>query len=185
MILERNEVLQSLSLASSHCATLASSNCMRSWLRCGTSRLALAHSKFVHHSTSSFMVIDSQDSPRILRPAGSDLEHHASRYTCGFLSLLLNFDQCARSWSSAHVPKASCIEAVHELHQHLRPFKMLRAQVRRGCLRRYLLYRQHVVADRLLEAQMPESRCASLCPTLFCLLCNRIGTTLPKSLANA
>ena len=44
----------------------------------GTSRLALAHSKFVHHSTSSFMVMDSQDSPRILLSAGRDLEHHAA-----------------------------------------------------------------------------------------------------------
>ena len=47
----------------------------------------------------------------------------------------LNLGQCARGWSPAHVPKASNVEPVHELHQHLRPFacEMLRAQVRRVC----------------------------------------------------
>ena len=72
---------------------------------------------------------------RVLRPAGRDLEHHASRCTCGFLSLPLNLGQCARGWSSPPVSKASYTEAVHELHQHLRPFacEMLRAQVSRVC----------------------------------------------------
>ena len=53
----------------------------------------------------------------------------------------LNLGQCARSWSSAYVPKASHIEAVHKLHQHFRPFacEMLRAQVRRVCFRGDLL----------------------------------------------
>ena len=89
-------------------------------------------------------------------PPGRDLEHHASRYTCGFLSLPLNLDQCARGWSSAHVSKASYIEAVHGLHQHLRPFacEMLCAQVRRVCFRRDLLHHQLVVADRLLEPHL-------------------------------
>ena len=85
LIMERNEVLHSLSHASFHCATLACSLCVRSWPRGGTPRQALANSKFVHHSTSSFMVMDSQDPPRALRHAKRDLEHHASRYTCGFL----------------------------------------------------------------------------------------------------
>ena len=41
---------------------------MRSWSRGGTSGQALAHSKSVHYSTSSYMVMDSQDSPRIMLP---------------------------------------------------------------------------------------------------------------------
>ena len=84
----------------------------------------------------------------------------------------LNLGQCARSWSSAHVPKASHIEAVHKLHQHFRPFacEMLRAQVRRVCFRRDLLHRQRIVADRLLEPQVLNFLCALLCPSPFCLL---------------
>ena len=80
----------------------------------------------------------------------------ASRYTCGFLSLLLNLGHCARCWSSAHVSKASYIEAVHEFHQHLRPFPcdILYAQVRRVCFPIDRLHRQLVVADRLLEPQV-------------------------------
>ena len=93
---------------------------------------------------------------RVLRPAGRDVERYASLYTCGFLSLLLNLSQCARGWSSAHVSNASYVAAVHELHQHLRPFacEMLRAQVRRVCFRGDLLHRQLVVVDRLLEPQV-------------------------------
>ena len=72
------------------------------------------------------------------------------------LSLTLNLGQCARGWSSAHVSKASYMEAVHALHRHHRPFacEMLRAQVRRVCFRMDLLHRQLVVADRLLEPQV-------------------------------
>ena len=66
LTLERNEVLYSLSPASSRCATLACSPCMRSWPRGGAPRQALAHSKFVLHSTPTFM--DSQDSLRIIPP---------------------------------------------------------------------------------------------------------------------
>ena len=62
--------------------------------------------------------------------------------------------------------KASYVEAVHELHRHLLPFacEMLRAQVRRVCSPGDLLHRQLVVADRLLEPQVPEKQCALLCP---------------------
>ena len=60
-ILKRNEVLYSLSPASSRCATLAYSHRMRSWPRGGTPRQALAHSKFVLHSTSTLMVMCCPD----------------------------------------------------------------------------------------------------------------------------
>ena len=144
--------MYSLSPASSRCATLVCSHCMRSWPRSGTPRQALAHSKFILHSTSTFMVMDSPDSPRII-PLGRDLENRASQFSCGFLSLSLNLGQCARGWSSAHVSKASYVEAIHELHQHLQSlaFEMLRAQV--SWSHKYWIF-----------------QCALLCPSPCCLL---------------
>ena len=68
LTMERNEVSHSLSPASSHCATLACSHCVRSWPRGGTPRQALAHSKSVHCSTSSYIVMDSQKAPRVVLP---------------------------------------------------------------------------------------------------------------------
>ena len=118
LTLERNDVFFSLSPASarfphrlSHAASSFFTRRPHSW-----SRTARIH-------------------PVFFRSTRRELERHASQFSCGFLSLLLNLGQCARGWSSAHVTKASYVEAVHELHQHLRPFacEMLRAQVRRVC----------------------------------------------------
>ena len=141
-ILERNEVVHSLSPASSRCATFACSHRMRSWPRGGTpDRLS--------HTASSFFTRRPHSWSCVVRHTHSCLPPRRAR-SCGFLSLLLNLGQCARGWSSARVSKASYIETVHELHQHLRPFacEMLCAQVRRVCFRRDLLLRQLVVADR-------------------------------------
>ena len=91
---------------------------------------------------------------RLLRPAGCDVEKHASLYTCGFLSLPLNLGQCARVWSSAHVSNASYVEAVHEPHQHLGSFarQVLCSQVRRVGLGGDLLYSELTAAHRLLAS---------------------------------
>ena len=90
---------------------------------------------------------------RVLRPAGRDVERHASLYTCGFLSLSLNLGQCARGWSSAHVSNASYIEAVHEPHQHLGSLarQVLCSQVRRVGLGGDLLHSELPAAHRLLK----------------------------------
>ena len=74
LTLEKNDVFYSLSPASSRCATLACSHCMRSWPRGGTPRQALAHSKFILHSTSTFMVTDSPDTHNLFTvPPGAIL----------------------------------------------------------------------------------------------------------------
>ena len=122
-ILKRNEVFYSLSPASSRCATLACSHRMRSWPRDGTPRQALAHSKFSFQSTSTVMVIYCPDTHSVFSaPPGAIL----STPQVG-----LRVDSCHSPSTStsahevgllAHVSKASYIEAVHELHQHLRLF---------------------------------------------------------------
>ena len=52
----------------------------------------------------------------------------------------------------------SQVEEVHEPHQHLRSLArdVPRAHVERVCFGRDLLHRHLVVADRLLEAQVPN-----------------------------
>ena len=156
-ILERNEVLYSLLPASSPCATLACSHRVRSWPRGGTPRQALAHSKFILHSTSTVVVMHYPDTHSVFTaPPGAIL----STTQVGIRVDSCHFPSPSTSAHEvgllAHESKASYIEAVHELHQHLRPFacEMLCAQVRRVCFRRDLLHHQLVVADRLLEQQV-------------------------------
>ena len=54
--------------------------------------------------------------------ARRDGDRLAAQFLYGFLSFSLNLEQCARGWPSAHISKASYIEAVHEPHQHLGSF---------------------------------------------------------------
>ena len=60
-------------------------HCMRSWPRSGTqptsSRTQQVHSSLDVHIHGHVL---SRHTQLVYRPAGRDLEHHASRYTCGF-----------------------------------------------------------------------------------------------------
>ena len=136
------------------------------------------HSPWLLHTASSFITRRPHSlswTARIHRvlycPAGRDGERRAAQYTCGFLSLPLNLGQCARGWPSAHLSKASYTEAVHEPHQRLVSLarQVLWSQVRRVRLGGDLLHCEFRAAHRL-GATGAESRCASLCPTIFCLL---------------
>ena len=113
----------------------------------------------------------SRHTQRVYRPAGRDLEHHASRYTCGFLTLHLNLDQCARGWSSC-ISKASYIEAIFKSFTNISDPSLVRCFMPKSqeCFRRDLLHHQLVFADRLLKTTGTESRCALPCPSPFCLL---------------
>ena len=85
--LERNEVFSSLSPASSRRVILACSHCMRQRPRGGTPQQALAHSKFI--SSLDIHIhgrVLSRHTSRVYGPAGCDLERHASRFSCAFLS---------------------------------------------------------------------------------------------------
>ena len=153
LTLERNEVIRSLSNASSRCATLACSHCMRSWPRAGTSRQALVQSKFILHSTSTFMVMDCQDSPRILPPRWAwTWAPRKSVYVWIPVTLPEPRPVRKRLLSSAHVFKASYVEAIHKLNKHLRPFRWWDA----SCPSQKSLFPLGflVVSDRLLEPQV-------------------------------
>ena len=95
----------------------------------------------------------------------------ASRCTCGFLSPPLNLDQCARGWSTAHVSKASYIEAVHELHQHLLPFacEMLLCPSQTSLFPTGSSPPSACCCGPPPGATSTESRCALPCPSPFCL----------------
>ena len=98
---KRDEVLYSLSPASSRCATLACSHRMRSWPRGGTPRQALAHSKFSLHSTSTVMVMYCPDTHSVFTaPPGAILSTTQVGTRVGSCHSSLNLDQCARGWSS-------------------------------------------------------------------------------------
>ena len=148
--------------------------------------ILLQSHRLLHQDPRTLETIGGHHSPlRILRPAGRDLEHHASRYTCGFRSLPLNLGQCERGWSCAHVPKASRVETVHELRQHLRPFacEMLCAHVRGVCFRGDLLHCELPAAHRLLERQvlnLDVLRFVQACSAQHGQesMCSQIGTAL-------
>ena len=155
LTLERNEVLHSISPASSHCATLACSHCMRSWPKSGALRQALAHCKFFQHST-----IRGHGQPRFTAycaaPPGamvSDAQHSIRVDSC---HSPFNLGQCARGSPSPHVSKASYAEAVHEPHQHLGSLarQVLCSQVRRVRLGGDFLHCELPAAHRLLEPQV-------------------------------
>ena len=88
----------------------------KGWHSSTSSRTQQVHSSLDVHIHGHGL---SRHTQLVYRSAGRDLEHHASRNTCGFLSLPLNLGQCARGWSPAHVPKASHVEAVHKLRDAL------------------------------------------------------------------
>ena len=87
LTLERDEVLHTLSLASSQ---LVLTVCDHGQGVALTSRLSHTASPLVHYSTSSIMVMDSQDSRRItLHPPGamvSDAQHSTRVDSCHFPS---------------------------------------------------------------------------------------------------
>ena len=129
-------------------------------------------------------------------PLERDGERRAAQYTCGFLSPTLNLGQRVRGWPSAHVPKASYIEAIHEPHQHLGSLarQALRSQVRGVRLGGDLLHFELPEAHRLLKSQVLNLdllRFAQLTSAFFFdsgareSTCSRIGTAPPRSLANA
>ena len=100
------------------------------------------------------------------------------------------------SLSSAHVSKASYIEAVHELHQHLQPVvgEMLRAQVRRVSFPKGSSSPPSTCCCGPPPGpQVLDFQCALLCPSPFYLLwtvlpwcqCAAESERLPTSLANA
>ena len=125
------------------------------------------------------------DPLRVLRPAGRDVEKHASLYTCGFLSLLLHLGHCARGWSSAHVSNASYIETVHEPHQHLGSLarQVLISQVRRVGLGGDLLHSELLAAHRLLKPQvlnLDVLRSAQPC-SAYCRQCRTGVDVQPNS----
>ena len=128
------------------CATLALSCCMRLQPRSGTSPWALACSRSVLLNTWLVTIGSCHGLPRILRPAGRDVDpcHSPSTSASG------------RGWPFAHVSRVSGVEAVHEPHEHLRPLacEMFRAQVRRVHLGGDLLHCEFPAAHRLLEPQV-------------------------------
>ena len=88
VVLVRNEVLHSLSPASSYCATLAllplHAITAKGWHSPTGSRTQQVHSS---HDIHIHGHVPSRHTQRVFyRPAGRELEHHASRYTYGFLS---------------------------------------------------------------------------------------------------
>ena len=185
-------------------ARLACSYCMRSQPRVALpNRLTHAAGSFITRRPCGRSWTVRTHPSVFYRPAGanvSDVQVGIHVDLCHSPSTSAGSAQGRRSTGS--VPTRgqpglqSQVEAVHESHQHLGSLarQVLCSQVRRVCLGGDLLHSELPAAHPPPEATSAESRCASLCPTLFCLLltmpalesmCSRIVTSLPKSLANA
>ena len=73
-----------------HCQGVGSPTSSHMWLLLQSHRL-------LHQDSHALETIGGHQSPTAyFTPAGRHREHHASRCTCGFLSLSLNLAQCTR-----------------------------------------------------------------------------------------